>query len=82
MRGGEGRRGDQTGTSAAWEREMEKEAMDEEVAVRGAPVESAGAEEGGVEDVATVRRANHDDAGVALEAVHLGEDLRRVSRGQ
>mmetsp|Transcript_12990 Transcript_12990/g.36850 ORF Transcript_12990/g.36850 Transcript_12990/m.36850 type:complete len:647 (+) Transcript_12990:384-2324(+) len=38
-------------------------------------VEAARAEQGGVQHVGAVRGAEHDDAGVALEAVHLGEDL-------
>jgi hypothetical protein len=38
-------------------------------------VEAAGAEQGGVQDVGAVGRRHHDDAGVALEAVHLGEKL-------
>ena len=38
-------------------------------------IEATGAEEGGVEDVRAVGRRDDDDAGVALETVHLGEEL-------
>ena len=38
-------------------------------------VEAPGAQQRGVERVGAVRRGDHDHAGVALEAVHLGEDL-------
>ena len=40
-----------------------------------AAIETAGTEEGGVEDVGAVSSGDGDDARVALEAVHLGEDL-------
>ena len=39
------------------------------------PVEAARPQEGGVEDVGAVGRRDDDDARVALEAVHLGEEL-------
>ena len=42
---------------------------------RHLPVEAPGPEQRGVEDVGSVRRADHDEAGVAGEAVHLDEDL-------
>ena len=42
---------------------------------RNAPVETAGAQQRGVEHVGAVRRGEHDHAGLAIEAVHLGEDL-------
>ena len=40
-----------------------------------AAVEAAGAEQRRVEDVGAVGGGEHDDAAVAVEAVHLGEDL-------
>eukprot|EP00964_Phaeocystis_antarctica_P121144 scaffold84837_cov55-Phaeocystis_antarctica.AAC.2 len=42
---------------------------------RHAAIEAAGADEGGVEHVGAVGRGEHDDARVAVEAVHLGQDL-------
>ena len=38
-------------------------------------IEATGAEEGGVEDVRAVGCCDDDGAGVALETVHLGEEL-------
>ena len=38
-------------------------------------VESARPQEGGVKDVGAVGGRDHDDAGVALEAVHLRQQL-------
>ena len=40
-----------------------------------APVEAARAQQGGIEDLGTVGGGHHDDAFLAGEAVHLGEDL-------
>jgi hypothetical protein len=40
-----------------------------------APVEAPGPEQGGIEHVAPVGRADHDHAGRGVEAVHLGQDL-------
>ena len=40
-----------------------------------APVEATGAQQRGVEDLRAVGGGEHDDAFVAGEAVHLGEDL-------
>ena len=42
---------------------------------RDAPVEAAGAQQCGIEDVRPVRRGEHDHAGRGVEAVHLREDL-------
>mmetsp|Transcript_68968 Transcript_68968/g.110459 ORF Transcript_68968/g.110459 Transcript_68968/m.110459 type:complete len:372 (+) Transcript_68968:687-1802(+) len=39
------------------------------------PVESAGAQQSGVQDVGAVGGREDDDAGVALEAVHFGQQL-------
>ena len=39
------------------------------------PVEAAGAQQCGVEDVGTVRRRDHDDVDLRVEAVHLDEHL-------
>jgi hypothetical protein len=38
-------------------------------------VKAPGAQQRGVEDVGAVGGGDHDDAGVALEAVHLGQQL-------
>ena len=38
-------------------------------------VEAACTQEGGVEDVGTVRSCQHDDTAIGAEAVHLGEEL-------
>merc|ERR1719199_1410500 len=40
-----------------------------------ASIEAARPQERRVEDVSAVGRGDHDDSGVALEAIHLGEDL-------
>jgi hypothetical protein len=42
---------------------------------RDPPVEAARAQQGRVEDLRPVGGGQHDDALVAGEAVHLGEDL-------
>src|SRR5205085_10626887 len=40
-----------------------------------APIESAGAEEGGIEDVRTIRRGDQNDSIVRFEAIHLDQKL-------
>mmetsp|Transcript_39667 Transcript_39667/g.93470 ORF Transcript_39667/g.93470 Transcript_39667/m.93470 type:complete len:481 (-) Transcript_39667:1549-2991(-) len=50
-------------------------ALDVRQADGDAPVEAAGPQQRVVEDVCAVRGRDDDDAGVALEAVHLSEDL-------
>ena len=42
---------------------------------RDAAIEASGPQQGGVEDLGPVRRAEHDDGLGRLEAVHLGQDL-------
>jgi hypothetical protein len=50
-------------------------AVDVGVVDHDLPVEAAGAQERGIEDVGAVGRPHHDEAAIAREAVHLDEDL-------